>query len=161
MKSVVPFFLFPLFLIINVVLSADNILMPFERFQYDLALFLPVVKQEVEFAELSNLTDDQAFEQLKTFFPSLQQRIQELRNTGLIADELRVKNKEAIDKMCGQGHRFGYLLVSAKLTKMNEVLNTKKITAANNSKMLSGIYTELKNWELSSKAPCHRLHTGK
>lgn len=35
--------------------------MPFERFQYDLALFLPVVKQEVEFAELSNLTDDVSF----------------------------------------------------------------------------------------------------
>ena len=51
-------FLFSFPFLANYVKSDDNILMPFERFQYDLERFLPVVEQEVEFAELSSLTDD-------------------------------------------------------------------------------------------------------
>ncbi|KAF1756848.1 hypothetical protein GCK72_013302 [Caenorhabditis remanei] len=135
--------------------------MPFERFQYDLERFLPVVEQEVEFAELSSLTDDQAYEQIKTFFPTLQLRIQQLRNTGIIADTNRIKHKEGATQMCGQGHNFAYLLVDHKLRNINIVLNRKRISAENNLKMLREIRDALIKWGQSSKFPCQRAHAYK
>ncbi|EFP07945.1 hypothetical protein CRE_14142 [Caenorhabditis remanei] len=154
-------FLFSFPFLANYVKSDDNILMPFERFQYDLERFLPVVEQEVEFAELSSLTDDQAYEQIKTFFPTLQLRIQQLRNTGIIADTNRIKHKEGATQMCGQGHNFAYLLVDHKLRNINVVLNRKRISAVNNLKMLREIRDALIKWGLSSKFPCQRLHAYK
>ncbi|CAL2039648.1 unnamed protein product [Caenorhabditis brenneri] len=136
----------------------DNILMPYDRFQYDLEKFIPVVEQEVEFAELSGLTDDQAFEQIKTFFPTLQLRIQQMRNTGIIADLNRRSKKEGITQMCGQGHQFSYLLVDHKLRNIQEVLLKKRITAANNLKMLTEIKNALVKWGESSKFPCKGIH---
>ncbi|EFO90003.1 hypothetical protein CRE_26005 [Caenorhabditis remanei] len=170
-------FLFSFPFLANYVKSDDNILMPFERFQYDLERFLPVMEQEVEFAELSSLTDDQAYEQIKTFFPTLQLRIQQLRNTGIIADTNRIKHKEGATQMCGQGHNFAYLLVDHKLRNINVVLNRKRISATvcpffssfsptilsfqNNLKMLREIRDALIKWGISSKFPCQRAHAYK
>ncbi|CAI2350682.1 unnamed protein product [Caenorhabditis sp. 36 PRJEB53466] len=147
------FLLLSTFLLVD---SLDNILLPFERFQYDLEQFTPVVSQEVEFAELSGLTDDQAFEQLKSFFPTLQLRIQQLRNLGVQADENRRKYKELADEMCGQGHNFGYLKVDHKLRNILEVITSQKVTVKNNLKMLTAIRDDLIDWGRSSKAPCRR-----
>ncbi|ULT93928.1 hypothetical protein L5515_010592 [Caenorhabditis briggsae] len=132
--------------------------MPYERFQYDLEKFLPVVQQEVDFAELSSLTDDQAYEQIKSFFPTLRLRVQQLRNTGITADEKRRKNKEGADQMCGQGHNFGYLIVDHKLRNIQNVLVKKRITVANNLKMLTDVKNALANWQQSSKFPCKYVH---
>ncbi|CAO4373060.1 unnamed protein product [Caenorhabditis nigoni] len=142
----------------NHVSSDDNIIMPYERFQYDLEKFIPVVQQEVDFAELSSLTDDQAYEQIKSFFPTLRLRVQQLRNTGITADEKRRKNKEGADQMCGQGHNFGYLMVDHKLRNIQHVLVKKRITVANNLKMLTDVKNALANWQQSSKFPCKYVH---
>ncbi|CAP33444.2 Protein CBG15073 [Caenorhabditis briggsae] len=145
-------------LLTSYVSSDDNIIMPYERFQYDLEKFLPVVQQEVDFAELSSLTDDQAYEQIKSFFPTLRLRVQQLRNTGITADEKRRKNKEGADQMCGQGHNFGYLIVDHKLRNIQNVLVKKRITVANNLKMLTDVKNALANWQQSSKFPCKYVH---
>lgn len=49
---------------------------------------------------------------------------------GIIANDRRRKLKEAIDKMCGLGHDFGYLKVDHKLRDILTILHTpEKITA--------------------------------
>uniref|UniRef100_A0A8R1J052 Uncharacterized protein n=2 Tax=Caenorhabditis japonica TaxID=281687 RepID=A0A8R1J052_CAEJA len=114
--------------------ALDNILLPFERFEYDIELFIPVVTQEVEFSELNGLTDDM----------------------GVYANENRRSSQEMADKMCGQGHVFGHLKVNHKMKKILEAITAKNVTASSNRKMLTDIRDALIDWQKFSKIPCPR-----
>ncbi|CAI5448455.1 unnamed protein product [Caenorhabditis angaria] len=140
-----------LFFLTNAVFSIDNIISPFERFNMEIEEFIPTIQQELIFADYPNMTDQQSQEQIRTLFPMLNLRIQELRNLGLEADKNR---KEVQHKMCHSKHIFYYLKLEKQLKKLQKELVGFNITAEKSRKMLYDIYKAIKDWKKFSSRPC-------
>ncbi|CAB3405799.1 unnamed protein product [Caenorhabditis bovis] len=118
-------------------------------------MFIPVVKQELEFAVLPRLTDEQAYEQCKTFLPTLRLKIQDLRNMGVLAIEKQKDDKQA-EKVgvCRKYNHFYHMKLQHIIQNTIKDLKNDTFTAQSNKIFFTNVHQALLDWKKYSKSPC-------